>query len=197
MKYVKILGLLAVAATALMAFAGTAGATTITTGGTVAASTIEATNENTLLLTSNGLEVSCKHSAVAGSITSQGTGKTATGPISTLTFSECNQHVVVVANGTLEAHWTSGSNGTLTSSGATVTVNFTTIFGAVHCLYKTNNTDIGEITSAPNHTTGHATLDITATIPVEEPSNGLCGATAIWHGQYKITSPTGLTVDQN
>jgi hypothetical protein len=199
MKYVKILGLLAVAATALMAFAASAGATTITTGGTVAASTIESTNESNLTLSGGGLTVTCEHSEVKGSIASQGTGKTATGNISTLTFTKCNQHVTVVSNGSLEAHWTSGSNGTLTSSGATVTVEFTTIFGAVHCLFNTNNTNIGTLTGAANHSTGKATLDISATIPTEAGGRGggLCPSTSTWSGSYVVNVPAGATVDQN
>ena len=46
MKYVKILGLLAVAATALMAFAATASATTATSNGSTYTEGIKAANEN-------------------------------------------------------------------------------------------------------------------------------------------------------
>ncbi|HEY6730713.1 MAG TPA: hypothetical protein VI039_06780 [Solirubrobacterales bacterium] len=196
MKYVKMLGLLAVAATALMAFAATASATTVTSpAGSPYTGTIEATNEGTLTLVGVAT-VNCDHSYVRGTITQHGivNGNTvpASGPIHELTFDECDQHVNVQSGGTLEIN----SAGTLISKNATVEVEFTTIFGNIHCNFATTGTDVGDLTDAPSNS-GHATLHIEENdIPVEaEGSSFLCGATAEWNGAYTVTSPTGLVID--
>jgi hypothetical protein len=199
MKYAKMLGLLAVAAAALMAFAGSASATTLTApSGTTYTSSIHAVNEGNLTLEGENISVTCTGSTVQGTVESHGSGVTVKGNISELTFTGCNQHVTVVNAGSLEIHNIAGTNdGTLTSSGATVTILFTTIFGNIHCSFATNNTDIGRLTAAPSNE-GHATLDIgkegETRIPVESGSF-LCGNSAKWVGFYKVDTPTGLKVD--
>src|SRR6476660_3981483 len=123
MKYVKILGLLAVAAAALMAFAGSASATTITSPtGTVLGSTtvIHAVNENGHVKLANPIaNIECV-STVEGTISSKGAGVTAEGGISTLEFTSCTNAWVVktISAGTLIAPWTSRHNSTLTSTGS-------------------------------------------------------------------------------
>ena len=93
MKYVKIFGLLAVAATALMAFAASASATTVTTGGTVDATTIEATNESHLTLSGGGLDhLQSLQSKRPHYYT--GYERDSQRPHRALTFTECNHHVV-------------------------------------------------------------------------------------------------------
>jgi hypothetical protein len=193
MKYIKMLGLLAVAAAALMAFAGTASATEITSS-TGSTPTINATNVGQLELHGPVGSVICQKSTVAGTVTSHGANKPATGPISTLSFTECNEHVTVVKNGTLSITGANPTgNGTLTSSGAEVTVVQTTIFGAVHCIYATGNTHIGTVTGASSGT-GHAVLNISASIP-RVVTSGLCGSEpAEWTGTYKVNHPTGFQV---
>ncbi|HEY6729776.1 MAG TPA: hypothetical protein VI039_02000 [Solirubrobacterales bacterium] len=197
MKYAKMLGLLAVAAAALMAFAGTASATQVTSpSGTLYTGALTATNVGGLTL--HGVaDVTCNNSTVSGSIESHGASVTAKGKIGTgnLTFTNCNQHVKVLAEGSLEAHASGGAGGgTLTSSGAEVTVEFTTIFGNVHCVFGTSNTLVGNVTAATENGT-HATLDIDSSpIPVKSGSF-LCGSSAEWTGNYKVTSPTGLRLD--
>ena len=79
MKYAKMLGLLAVAAAALMAFAGVASATTLTSpSGTTYTSTIKATSEGTTTLhnSSLGIAVSCEESTVEGKVEKHGSGVT-------------------------------------------------------------------------------------------------------------------------
>ena len=90
MKYVKILGLLAVAATALMAFAATASATTVTSPhGTTYTGAIKAENEGGhVSLHNETANIECA-STVEGTITTHGAGMTAKGPITHLHSTSC------------------------------------------------------------------------------------------------------------
>ena len=119
MKYVKILGLLAVAAAAMMAFAGTASATTVTSSaGTTP--TIESGAEGHAVLDNPIAKIECA-SSVSGKVESHGSGVTAKGNIASLTFGSpvgtCTNdwHVTVVSAGSLEIHSLGNGNGTLTS----------------------------------------------------------------------------------
>ena len=186
MKYVKILGLLAVAAAALMAFAGTASATTVatSTGGAAATPTIHAVNEGGHVKLANPIaNIECA-STVEGKVESHGAGVTAKGNLSKLEFTGYTNswHVTVISLGSLEVHWTSGHNGTLTSTGSKVD---TTRLG-VTCVYQTSNTAIGNVTGGAT-----ATLTISASIPiVAAESSGRCGSgNAAWSGSYVTTSP--------
>jgi len=186
MKYVKILGLLAVAAAALMAFAGTASATTVTSAeGTTP--TLSSSAEGHVVLDNPIAKIECA-SAVTGKVESHGAGVTAKGNISALSFTNCTNswHVTVVTAGSLEVHSIGSGDGTLTSSGATVE---STRLGVI-CRYVTSSTDIGTVTDGT-----HATLDISAAIPFHSGS-GLCGTSATtWTGSYKVNSPTNLVID--
>jgi hypothetical protein len=191
MKYVKLLGLLAVAAAALMAFAGTASATTVTTttGGLPATPTIHAVNEGGHVTLANPIaNISCS-STVEGTVTTHGAGVTATGHISILEFTGCTNgwHVTPIKNadgtyGTLEIHWTSEHNGLLTSKNTKVT---TTRLG-VNCVYETGaGTSIGTVLGG-----NPATLKIEAGIPINTVESAkLCGTgNAKWEGSYVTTS---------
>ena len=191
MKYIKMLGLLAVAAAALMAFAGSASATEITSS-TGKTPTIKATSTNTAL---DGAftTVTCGHSEVGGTVEAHGApndAKTpATGKITTLDFTLCNYPVTVVNNGTLSVTGTTPTgNGTLTSNGAKVAIH--TSVGT--CVFTTSNTHIGTVTGS-NNTGGHAVLDITGKIPRTE-GNFLCGSSGQWTGSYTITHPASFEV---
>jgi hypothetical protein len=190
MKYVKILGLLAVAAAALMAFAGTASATyvTTTTGGATAEPIIHAVNEGGhVTLANSNSNIECS-STVEGKVESHKVGKASTpasGKISTLEFTGCTGGwtVAVEAKGELSITSTSGHNGTLTSSGSTVTATLHTFFGDIVCRYLTNGTHIGTVTGG-----NPATLHIEGSIPFHS-GGGLCGSgTAQWTGNYVTTS---------
>jgi hypothetical protein len=192
MKYAKILGLLAISAAALMAFAGVASATVVTApAGSTYTGEIKAENEGGHVVLDNPIaKIECT-SNVAGTITQHGAGVTVKGNITSLSFTNCTNswHVTVISAGTLEAHALGGGNATLTSSGATVEA---TRFG-IACRYSTTNTDIGTLTGAAT-STSHATLDISAAIPFHGGS-GLCGGGATtWTGSYKVTTPTGASV---
>jgi hypothetical protein len=206
MKKMKILGLLVVAAATLMAFAGIASATTLTTstdGGIThhqvpLNTVIRAVNEGKLALDTT-VKVDCTGSTVEGKVTNEG-GASATAQISitALTFEACNHTVTVLHSGIREIHTESASsngNGTLTSSGVEITVLTHGIVGTVHCLYTTNNTDIGRVTGSDN-TGSTATLDIdSAPIIIDETSFGCGFGTAEWTGLYKFDSPDHLDVD--
>jgi len=185
MRHIKILGLLAVAATALMAFASIASASTVTSpSGTVYTKTIAATAGPTELVGSF-TTVKCNKSAVEGSVKSHGAGVTAEGPISSLTFSECNFNVTVLKKGDLIAHATGGGNATLTSTGAEVLVH--TSVG--ECIFTTNATDIGNLTGGTP-----AKLSIASVAIARTGGNFLCGSSAKWSGTYTVNTPGTLFV---
>ena len=195
MKYVKILGLLAVAAAALMAFAGSASADSATSPtGTTYTGEIVAEAEGHAVLDNPIAKIECA-SKVSGTISGHGAGKAVSGTISSLTFGSpvgtCTDewHVTVVNAGSLSVNGITGSyNGDAFSTGATVEA---TRFG-ITCRYATNNTTIGTVTGG-----SPATLDISASIPFHSGSI-FCGSGATaWTGNYKVTTPGSLYIDKN
>jgi hypothetical protein len=192
MKHLKILGLMAVAAMAVMAFtAASASATTLAIGATkqTGAVTIKSslkTGTSAILKDEFGTTTdTCTTSTVEGK-TSTFTGAAVSGPISSLTFSNCTHTTTVLANGSLSVTQIAGTtNGTVSSSGAEVTVN-STFFGASAVCKTGAGTDIGTLTGV---TSGNATIDINATIGC-----GILGNSS-WTGTYTVTSPTGLNVE--
>ncbi len=195
MKYLKMLGLAAVAALALAAFgAGTASATELYKGATTAGvgteivSTLQTGSSALLKDTLGGANDTCTSSEVKGTIESAGSSTThPSGKISSLTFGGCSHTTTVLANGSLEIkHIAATTNGTVISKGARVTVK-STIFG-VSCVANTGEgTTIGTLTGK---TSGNAVMDINGVITLE---NG-CGDST-WTGTYLVTSPAGLNVE--
>ena len=195
---IRTFGLAALAA-ALMALvvAGSASATTLTgaSGTLPSGTTIAAENEGTVTLHPPIGDIECTKSAVSGKTTNAGSStETVKGNIESLSFTSCNATVTVLTKGTLEVHTretTANNNGTLTSSGTEVTVEF----AGFHCIFKTSSTDIGTVTGSAN-TKSNATFDISAKIPRTGGRSGaFCGTEAEWTGSYKITNPTTLNVD--
>ncbi len=178
--------LLATVTTAVLwlPFATSASATvvTTTTGGAAATPTIHAVNENGHVKLANSIaNIECT-ATVEGKVESHGSGVTAAGNLTTLTWPTCTNgwHVTTEKAGSLEVHWTSGHNGTLTSNGAVVK---TTRF-LVPCNYETKNTSIGTVTGGAT-----ATLHIEASIPIAAGSSELCGkGNAKWEGFFSTTS---------
>ena len=220
MKYLKILGLAAVAAMALTAFmgAGTASATQLykyTTPsandklgvGTTILSSLES-GTSALLKDTGGLaNDTCTASEVHGTITKDTSSSPAVNPqgaITTLSFTGCSHTTNVLANGSLEIKNIAGTtNGTVISKEARVTIK-STVFG-ISCTANTGaGTTIGTLTGAKKTeaeakeeeetekvpTLHRATMDISAIISLE---NG-CGDST-WTGSYVVTSPVGLTVE--
>jgi hypothetical protein len=218
MKYLKMLGLAAIVAGALMAFAsaGTASATELTCtepAGTkvmcpVGTKIVFASEGHTVLDSIIG-KIEC-NSTLSGKTGNTGSStETVSGPIEVLEFTGCTTPTVhVLKKGTIEIHTqittiedsggvitevTDGAsgNGTLTWTDAEWTVE---TFG-FHCVFGTTNTKIGTVTGSST-TGGNATLDISARIPrLTGRSGAFCGSSAPWTGSYKITSPVWIDVD--
>jgi hypothetical protein len=203
MKYIKMLGCAVGVAAVLMAFAG---------AGTASATVLCKNNESTSTCSENypaGTEIKsslstgtkailktefktieCSKSTVSGKSENGGDAtESIKGPVEALTFEECNCEIKVLKKGTLEIHWISGSNnGTVTENGAEVTVNCSTIFGTVHCIYVTEKTDLGTLSGG-----SPAKLSTKATIP-RLTTSGLCSATASWEATYEVAGPKPLYV---
>lgn len=194
MKHLKIPGLLAIAVAALMAFAGTASGTTVTSGGSPRTGNITLTSEGHQTIHNPIASIKCASSATFA-IDSHGESFTASGKFSTLTFNSCTNswHVTAIANGSLEIHAIGGGDGTLTASGAKIDA---TRLG-VTCVYETSNTHIGTLTdSGTIFKEGSfefffaATVHISASLPINtSESSGLCGVSnAAWTGSYGVTN---------
>jgi hypothetical protein len=205
MKYFRMMGLVAAAAIALMAFeAGTASATTLTSPtGTVYKGEIIASVEKGVIFREEGFGTwTCTTGVVKGTPNAQSDAATVTGNISTLTFgapraaneeeSQCENGAAtinVLKRGSLEIHSIAGTeNGTLTSSGAEVTVTKS----GVHCIYTTSNTHLGTLTNS-TATKATATMDINAKLN-KAPTSFLCAEHAQWEGAYLVTTPDSLWV---
>jgi hypothetical protein len=216
MKYLKMLGLAAVAAMALTAIigAGTASATELykyttpsandTLGaGTAIEATLKGGTSALLKDTGGSTNDTCTGSTVGGTITnSGGSGLAVSGTITTLDFTGCTHTTDPLPNseiktesgvihkeyGTLEIKWISGTtNGTVVSKNTKVTVQ-STVFG-ISCVANTGEgTVIGTLTGAKS-STEHATMHINGVIEM-----GICGDST-WTGTYLVTNPTGLTVE--
>ena len=203
MKYVKILGLAAVAAMALMAFigAGTASATKLhKTGGTVNLgdtlfASLETGTSATLADTAGNPIETCTESKVHGTTTTTGgANETVRGNVSELTFSGgpgCNVTVHQAQNGTLEIHQIGATtNGTVTGSGFEVTI---AVFGTT-CVYGLGATkvDLGELTGS---TTSNATMHIDAVVREQTGDKFLCPNDGRWIAKYEMTTPSPMWVE--
>jgi hypothetical protein len=200
MKPLKILGLAAVAAAALIALvgAGTASATvlcknnastsacseTYGSGQSIEASLSETT---TLETTSATVLDTCTGGTLKAKTTNAGgASETVKANVETLSWSGCSKTTDTLKNGSLEIHWISGTdNGTLTASSSEWTIN--TIFGT--CTYGFGtSTDLGTVTGGnPAKVSVNAILTKTA-------GSGLCPADARWKANYTFTAPQPLYV---
>jgi hypothetical protein len=196
MKYVKMLGLLAVAAAALMAFEASASATTLTSPpGTTYTSWISASSEGATTL-HGPATITCNSSTMEGRVEQHGgNGVRAGGWISNLSFSSCGSNdVSVKSTGWLEVETKNESpdgNGTVFSTSAEISVNVTSL--GITCVYSTAFTDIGTLTGS-NSTGSNATLDINSSSIPRTGGSIFCGSSAKWTGSYKITTPSELVV---
>jgi hypothetical protein len=203
MKHLKVLGLAAVAALALMAMVGagaasaakvcsTSGAGEACTSGKVLASgtKLDATLKGGTVaeLASSFDNIACRDSTVSGQITS---GMTGTGDIESMTFGNCTDSFGNACTASTSASssnkWpattsaTGSGNGTMTVSNVTGEFNCPT--GA--CVYKT--------ASATTTVTGGEPATITASKVGLTFESGSFGCTnAVWSATYTVTSPTSL-----
>jgi hypothetical protein len=196
MKYVKMLSLALVAASALMAFvgAGTASATRIYCGathcpaGTDISATLK-TGSTAILETTGGTTlVTCSGSTVAGKTSNTGSStETVKGPISTLSWSGCTNTVNTIVKGELEIHSASPTNnGTLTAKSTQVTVDG--IFGE-SCIYGAGaGLNLGTVVGG-----SPASISISALVPLIS-GGGFCPKETRWTANYTVTKPNPLTV---
>jgi hypothetical protein len=150
MKPSKILGIAAIAALALMAFASTASATTLETNGVTQRGAVtwdwSLVGSATMESTSNVPLATCTGTTWQGT-TSVFTGTTVSGPVSSLSFSSCTHSPVVVntkGSISIERIGTT-TNGTVRSSGTSVTSPMTVLGSVVSVTCTTSNTDIGTL----------------------------------------------------
>ena len=201
MRYVKILGLAAITAAALMAVigAGTASATVLCKNNLntekcseiyPAGTKVEGKMIGKGTLDTSFKSIECGKASGSGEITNAGSSTTtATGGNGIPTFSECNCEVKVLKTGTGEIHWIAGTdNGTLTSNGAEATVNCSTIFGSVHCIYASSNSHAGTLTGG-----NPAKEKVVLEIP-RLPTSGFCAEEAKLTAEFEVTSPKPLYV---
>jgi hypothetical protein len=187
MKHLKMLALAVMATAALMALAAPVSATTLTSpAGTEYTGELNYTATSSLLFEIGFIDVTCTNSTIKGKVESNG-GATASGKISTLSFSSCGESTVdTLANGSFAIGSSGGGKGAVTGSGSVVTF---AVFG-VSCAYKTISfPQMGPVTGGTP-----ATFTLDASVPLE--SGGiLCSKTATWTGSYQVTSPGTLLVD--
>jgi hypothetical protein len=201
MRYLRKIGLAALAAMALTAVLGPGSASAteiyrftdanVTQGvGTTLNGSLKSGSSLTLKTTSGSTDNTCTGSELATTIESPG-GEAShpSGKVSTLAFSGCTYSTTVHAKGSLEVKHIAGTtNGTVTSSGMEVT-SYSALFGSyINCKTSTG-IDIGTLTGV-NNEGGHATLDINAVI-----NCGFFVPSAMLTGTYTITTPTGLNVE--
>ena len=219
MKYVKILGLAAVATAALMAFVGAspASATVLckepgtgsTTGTTCpplkaysAETEIHAVSEGSTTYTTGSefTEITCKKSTVSGKTENEGSAtETVKFKIEKFFLEECSTPngactMTTITSGTLEIHWIEGThNGTITVSGTEITSSCNSIFGNIHCIYAAEGKHLGRLTGGVM-SEGKATADIESASVNLLSTSGLCPSEPKWDTKYEITSPKPLYV---
>lgn len=190
MRFMKIPALLALAAVALLALAGSASATTLT-GPSEGEATpkIHLVNENGHLKLANPLAtIECN---LTGEFFAQshGGGVTASYGLTELKWTNCTNswHVTTIFTGAFEFHYLAAGLGTVTWSGMTITA---TRLGIV-CNYRTESTDIGTFTDS-SKTGGPATVDVESLLIIHN-SSGLCGTGAArWEGNLVSTGQVFL-----
>jgi hypothetical protein len=186
MKLSKILGLTVVAGVALMAFAGAASATTLETNGVkqISAVTLESTLQGSAELkdTSGIFLNTCSASVLKATTSTASTGPTVSGPVSTFSFTNCTHSPIVVdAKGSLRIERIGiTTNGTVTSSGLSLTAPMTVLGSVVTVPCQTSNTDLGTLDGT---SIGSASTKITINAILE------CEllSSVRWVGTYAIT----------
>jgi len=188
MKNLKMLGLFVMAATALMAFAGSASAagTFTAPAGSAYTGPWSASLEGSALLKAGFAEITCTASTVAGQITTNNSSE-ASGSITTVDFSSCGFSTVDTLNhnGTLKI-----INGTHAVSGTGVEV--TVAVAGTSCVYTLGTTS-KSLGNATNTGSG-VTLAITTALP-KKSGGFLCADPAQWTANYIVTSPGNSVID--
>lgn len=201
MRYLKMLGLAAVAATALAVFAAPASATTPTIfPGTLYTGGLKLVSEGEILIDNEfGLGAMRCSWTLEGKIESHGAGITTAGKFTSLAITGCTDGTVlnaVVSAGSFEIHsdtpgGTNG-NGTVTVSGLEFTITHP---GAFNCKFGAG-TGIDFGTLIGTATTGsNATLDVNGVKLPRTADSLFCGTAATLTGSFKVVTPSSLYID--
>jgi len=136
--------------------------------------------------------VTCKQSTIEGETNNEGGATEAvTAEINAFTFEECGESEVKVLNkGSLEIEWISGTHeGTLKGTGQEFTTVAPSVFGTIHCIYRTSSTDLGKLTgSSP------ATINMEEIAIPKLTTSSLCPSAPTLDAEYAVTSPNPLFV---
>ena len=205
MRYLKMLGLATVVATAFAVVSGAGSASATVFCSTTADPCPEAqhwpTNTvvdwsipsggSTVLVDTTGEELdTCSSSTKKGKITNTGSSTTTVGgPLEELTWGGCTFPTKTLTKGGWEVHKIGGtSSGTMTASGTSeVTIN-TIFFGS--CIYGvTAGVSLGDVTEGQP-----AILHTNAVTEKFSGSALACPSTAKWTGTYTLTQPVGTTL---
>jgi hypothetical protein len=183
----------AIAASLLvLSAAGTASASTLEVGGvtqnkSVAFTASLAPSTSMRLTDKNGTtNDTCTASEFKGATEGVFSGSKVGGKLASLSITGCSHTSHVIAPGSISFTWTSGTNASVSSSGAEWTLK-STVFG-ISAVCKTGaGTTIGTLTGVKE---GFATIDVDATTLD-------CGAlgTSRLVGSYIVTTPTGLGME--
>jgi len=204
MRYLKMFGLAAIAATALMAIAGAGSASATVLCSTTADPcppgqdwpvgitldwSIPAGGSILQTDTAGKVLNTCKESTVKWTMTKTGSSvETVTGVDEETTFGTCTFPTKTLKLANTEIHKIAGtSDGTVTADGVTeITIN-SPIFGS--CIYGVpNGASIGEITEG-----NPATFHVNA-VTQRLGGSGVCPATDKWTATYTLTSPVNTTL---
>lgn len=194
MKRLKILSLTSLGVAALLVFAATASASTITSEGSLYTGTIEATatSSEEAPLTLGGVE--CESSTIKSKVEAHGTGVTAKAGISQLTFEKCTGEwtLTVKSLGALQFHKTSffPELAFVTVSG--LTINTLNHFGT-SCNYVPNENILGVLLQSVS-TKSTARLTVSAGLELES-GDMECSEEIGWSGKYIVNTPDSLDVD--
>lgn len=150
MKYCKSLGAVALSVLVFLVLpTGTWAASLTSPTGTVATPTIEGASEGAVTFDSGYYSgvfpVPCTWS-FSGEVKTHGEGKPVSIPLTSLTITSCGGgpgwHMTAASLGSLSITGTTGYDGTVSWSGATIEMTW----GSLQCRYKTENTHIGTFT---------------------------------------------------
>ena len=186
MKHMKMLGLFAMAAAALMAFAGSASAATFTApSGTEYTGKLSWSLEGSTLMNAGLFTSTCTSSTIAGNITINNENHAA-GEITTVDFSNCTVTTTTLNN-----------KGTLTIAKSTTAVSgtgmeWTTGAFGFTCVYGMGG---GTTLGTAKNTASGVTLTISAKLPLISGSSGGCASPASWTANYIVTTPASSVVD--
>lgn len=197
MRQLKRLAVIGLAPMAIGAFLATdvASATTLAIGGSPKNNSLGITFadvKNGPIVwkrTSGPVQNECKDPHAYFETTGSFTGTTVGGPVSDLTYHECNKSVTVDQAGSLTIERVgSSTNGTVKSSGTEVTV-FSEEFNLYITCKTGSGTDIGELVGSGD-VTKHAVLIINTVL-----NCGFVVPSANVEGLYVVAEPTGLGVE--